>query len=59
MYIMHCNTQKEVKLKVIHVVLSQRYGARIFLNVKCKCKVVPVLFLTEHHPMKAYWGVEV
>jgi hypothetical protein len=28
-------------------------------NKKVKCKVVPVLFLTEHHAMKAYWGVEV
>jgi hypothetical protein len=25
---------------------------------KGKGKVVPVLFLTEHHAMKAYWGVE-
>jgi hypothetical protein len=24
----------------------------------CKGKVVSVLFLTEHHAMKAYWGVE-
>jgi hypothetical protein len=24
--------------------------------VKCKGKVTPVLFLTEHHAMKAYWG---
>jgi hypothetical protein len=24
-----------------------------------KGKVVPVLLLTEHHAMKAYWGVEV
>jgi hypothetical protein len=23
---------------------------------KCKGKVVPVLFLTEHHATKAYWG---
>jgi hypothetical protein len=28
--------------------------------VKGKGKVVPVLvFLTEHHAMKAYWGVDV
>jgi hypothetical protein len=27
-------------------------GHILFLN---KCKVVPVLFLTEHHAMKAYW----
>jgi hypothetical protein len=27
--------------------------------VKRKGKVVPVLFLTEHHAMKAYWGVDV
>jgi hypothetical protein len=27
--------------------------------VKVKGKVVPVLFLTEHHAMKVYWGVEV
>jgi hypothetical protein len=26
---------------------------------KGKGKVVPALFLTEHHAMKAYWGVEV
>jgi hypothetical protein len=24
--------------------------------VKVKSKVVPVLFITEHHAMKAYWG---
>jgi hypothetical protein len=24
-----------------------------------KGKVVPVIFLTEHHAMKAYWEVEV
>jgi hypothetical protein len=24
-----------------------------------KCKVVPVLFLIEHHAMKAYWEVKV
>jgi hypothetical protein len=28
------------------------------IKVKCKGKVVPVLLLTEHHAMKAYWGVE-
>jgi hypothetical protein len=27
--------------------------------VKVKGKVVPVLYLTEHHAMEAYWGVEV
>jgi hypothetical protein len=26
---------------------------------KGKGKVVPVLLLTDHHAMKAYWGVEV
>jgi hypothetical protein len=26
---------------------------------KGKVKVFPVPFLTEHHAMKAYWGVEV
>jgi hypothetical protein len=26
---------------------------------KGKGKAVPVLILTEHHAMKAYWGVEV
>jgi hypothetical protein len=29
------------------------------VKVKVKCKVLPVLPLTEHHAMKAYWGVEV
>jgi hypothetical protein len=27
--------------------------------VKGKGEVIPVLFSTEHHDMKAYWGVEV
>jgi hypothetical protein len=26
---------------------------------KCKGKVVPLLFLTEHHAMMAYWGMEI
>jgi hypothetical protein len=26
-----------------------------FLEI-VKCKVVPVVFLIEHHAMKAYWG---
>jgi hypothetical protein len=31
----------------------------LLIKVKVKDKVVPVLlFLTEHHAMKAYWGVE-
>jgi hypothetical protein len=29
------------------------------IQVKVKGKVVPALFLTEHHAMKAYWGVEI
>jgi hypothetical protein len=28
-------------------------------RVKVKGEVVPALFSTEHHAMKAYWGVEV
>jgi hypothetical protein len=31
----------------------------LFAYVKGKGKVVPVLFLTEHHAMNAYLGVEV
>jgi hypothetical protein len=30
--------------------------ALIYEIVKVKGKVVPVLPLTEHHTMKAYWG---
>jgi hypothetical protein len=29
---------------------------KLILKVKVKGKVVPVLFLTENHAMKAYWG---
>jgi hypothetical protein len=29
------------------------------ISVKDKGKVVPELFVTEHHAMKAYWGVKV
>jgi hypothetical protein len=29
------------------------------ITIKGKRKVVPVFFLTEHHAMKVYWGVEV
>jgi hypothetical protein len=28
------------------------------LQIKGKGKVVPVIFLIEHHVMKAYWGME-
>jgi hypothetical protein len=30
----------------------------IFIHL-ITCKVVPVLFLTEYHAMKAYWDVEI
>jgi hypothetical protein len=33
------------------------YYYYLFVNVKCKGKVVPVL-LTEHQALKAYWGIE-
>jgi hypothetical protein len=33
-------------------------GTQYKLTIK-KVKVVPVLSLTEHHAMKAYWGVQV
>jgi hypothetical protein len=29
---------------------------RTIAKVNVKRKVVPVLFVTEHHAMKAYWG---
>jgi hypothetical protein len=38
-----CNYWLKVKVKVK-------------VKVKAKVKVVPVLLLTEHHAMKAYWG---
>jgi hypothetical protein len=31
----------------------------IIHTIKVKGKVVPVLPLTEHHAMKAYWGMKV
>jgi hypothetical protein len=34
-------------------------ASRLAGKKKVKGKFVPVLFLTEHHAMKAYWGVEV
>jgi len=30
--------------------------AEVLNALKVKGKVVPVLLLTEHHAMKAYWG---
>jgi hypothetical protein len=38
--------------------LVLHHCTRQTVKVKVKGKVVPVL-LTEHHSMKAYWGVEV
>jgi hypothetical protein len=34
-------------------------SSETLVNVKSKGKVVSIHFLTEHHAMKAYWGVEV
>jgi hypothetical protein len=31
-------------------------GTTGIVTIEGKVKVVPVLFLTEHHAMKAYWG---
>jgi hypothetical protein len=35
-----------------------KFGLFRYFEGKVKGKVVPV-FLTEHHSMKAYWGLEV
>jgi hypothetical protein len=37
-------------------VKKRLFGNKSVIKVKVKVKVVPVLFLTEHHTMKAYWG---
>jgi len=36
--------------------LKKKSVPRNYLFKVDKGKFVPVLFLTEHHPMKAYWG---
>jgi hypothetical protein len=35
------------------------HGERLLIGKEGKGKVIPVLLLTEHHAMKAYWGMEV
>jgi hypothetical protein len=42
---------------VTHTYYTQVLKTEAF-NVKGKVKVVSVLPTTEHHAMKAYWGVE-
>jgi hypothetical protein len=39
--------------------MGPRGGLDAVVKVKGKAKVVPVLFLTKHHAMKAYWRVKV
>jgi hypothetical protein len=41
------------------ILRSTPISPKWFLPFKGKGKAVPVPFLTEHHAMKAYWGVEV
>jgi len=41
----------------LHGVTTQKTTTSVF-RCHAKDEVVPVLFLTEHHVMKAYWGVE-
>jgi hypothetical protein len=41
--------------KYNHICVIQEYG----IIVRGKRKLVAMLFLTEHHAMKGYWGVEV
>jgi hypothetical protein len=43
----------------LHIMYSSPVSRHFLPPLKVKGKVVPVLFLTEHHAMKAYWGVEV
>jgi hypothetical protein len=37
----------------------RRGRGEISAKLSGKDKAVPVLFLTEHHTMRAYWGVDV
>jgi hypothetical protein len=39
-----------------HPVLEHPQSMFSLSEVKVKGKVVPVVFLTQHHAMKAYWG---
>jgi hypothetical protein len=46
-------------MRLYCVVLRHKVNVVFMCTVLYKDKVVPVLFLTGHHAMKAYWGVEV
>jgi hypothetical protein len=39
--------------------LAQRYTIELSRFLFRMLQVVPVIFLTKHHAMKVYWGVEV
>jgi hypothetical protein len=41
---------------MVHIVILKNANPKIPERCKVKGKVVAVLFLTEHHAMKAYWG---
>jgi hypothetical protein len=38
---------------------KEKENEKVKVKVKVKLKFVPVFFLTEHHAMKAFWGVDV
>jgi hypothetical protein len=42
-----------------YVINGQTQSFHYAFMLRVKGKVVPVIFLTEHHAMKAYWGMEV
>jgi hypothetical protein len=47
-------------INVTELVITAFYVSTVKrAEIKVKGKVVPAIFLAEHHAMKAYWGEEV
>jgi hypothetical protein len=45
--------------KLASLNVSTEVGNDLVTKVNVKGEVVPVLFLSEHHTMREYWGVDV
>jgi hypothetical protein len=56
--ILHCPfSTRSVGWESSFVTVSDGENDNYEVSAKSKGKVVPVLPLTEHHAMKAYWGI--
>jgi hypothetical protein len=53
------NPRTPIVQPVVHKYFTELGASFSSENIRVRGKIVPVLYLTEQHDVKAYWGMEV